>query len=516
MHFLPLSDRNAMSYARFTSYSGFPLSFLAPIYQIDFGRIFRLPSIFKNFGYLSFISVIIGMFFTQKKDYKSLSLFIIFYLLSIGKFFPGTLILYKIPLINSFRDPHKYNIVVNLYYWLFFLVGIEQISRLKKASIKRIKQLNTFVVSITLIALLLANILIYFYADNILDIGLNYVQNTLVNQGHHPFSIEHYSSIIKSTIMPEIINSIKITRFLFFFLMAGLCMLFFSESKLFRFAPTMILLITTINIFTLIYSEFSIKGITHIQQFEKPPKVLSVLKGNNRLFRYYSYWNINELSGNGDDRIIKELLIPNLNILYGMESVDIGSVTPFDQRSIKFEYLVDQRPRSGRVFGKALSKQEQIDSLQNNLDLLSFANVKYIISTDLLQSTRIHLLKTFQVNKFNIYSYEFYDYYPRFFVINRGKRSSIIDQYKWLEDKKFHDLKRISCKIDILEHDSDKMVLNISCPHNKTLVINQLYHPNWKAKVNGKDVEPYSIHYIHSAIDLPATQYRVEYYYKPW
>lgn len=167
-----------------------------------------------------------------------------------------------------------------------------------------------------------------------------------------------------------------------------------------------------------------------------------------------------------------------------------------------------------------------------NLDLLSLANAKYIISAIPLVNENLTLLeydtprdrvslnelstikKGIRLVKENfkrreLYIYENKNCLPRFFLVNQikvfGTRNQLLDalskaNIKYLKnnsliEKEFtqnfknYDLKNSSGEITVKHYSPDKIVLFVDLNVPMILVVSNNYSPYWKCKVDGKETE---------------------------
>ena len=167
-----------------------------------------------------------------------------------------------------------------------------------------------------------------------------------------------------------------------------------------------------------------------------------------------------------------------------------------------------------------------------NLDLLSLANAKYIISTiplvnenlTLLEydappdrislnelstiEKRIHLVKENFKGR-ELYIYENKNCLPRFFLVNKIKvfensnqlldalseadvrylRNNLLIEKEFSKNLKNYDLINSSGEITFMRYSPDKIVLSVDLNGPMILVVSNNYSPYWKCKVDGEEAE---------------------------
>ncbi len=167
-----------------------------------------------------------------------------------------------------------------------------------------------------------------------------------------------------------------------------------------------------------------------------------------------------------------------------------------------------------------------------NLDLLSLANTKYIISAIPLVNENLTLLeydiprdgvtlnelstieKGIRLVKENFKGRQLYIYknencFPRFFLVNqiqifedsnklldilskadvRYLRNNLLIEKEFSQNVKNYDLKNSSGEVDIKSYSPDKIVLSVDLDGPMILAVSNNYSPYWKCKVDGEETE---------------------------
>jgi len=176
--------------------------------------------------------------------------------------------------------------------------------------------------------------------------------------------------------------------------------------------------------------------------------------------------------------------------------------------------------------------KEIIFSDYYNLDLLSLANTKYIISAIPLVNENLTLLeydvprdgvtlnelstieKGIRLVKENfkgreLYIYKNENYLPRFFLVNQIRvfennnqlldvlskadvkylKNNLLIEKEFSQNLENYDLKNNSGEITVIRYSPDKIVLSVDLDGPIILVVSNNYSPYWKCKVDGKETE---------------------------
>lgn len=128
-----------------------------------------------------------------------------------------------------------------------------------------------------------------------------------------------------------------------------------------------------------------------------------------------------------------------------------------------------------------------------NLDILSAANVKYILSLDPITDPRLKLLRHKHAYGTDHYFYENRSVMPRAYFLDNGVGEVKINEYR-----------------------PGRIALATDGPRAATLFLAESYYPGWKALVDGKEVKISRAKEIFEAVNVPAGEHKVIFVYDPW
>jgi len=201
------------------------------------------------------------------------------------------------------------------------------------------------------------------------------------------------------------------------------------------------------------------------------PSNVKWLLSDRSLFRFYVDPEIYEKSGaffTGQNEILfslKSKLAPNLIIPQHLSDFN-GRESVEPQRNVRFYWAI----------------RDQL--LLKRLELLSRANVKYILSYKKLNHPRLRL-----INAEDGYLYRNLGCYPRAY------------------------LKGGNCRI--LKYESQRVEILADSASGGKLILADNYYPGWKAALDGKPIEIKREQYLFRGVAVPAGRHKVVFRYEP-
>lgn len=234
-----------------------------------------------------------------------------------------------------------------------------------------------------------------------------------------------------------------------------------------------------------------------------------------------------------ENEFLKTMLPPNLNLIYGLDSIDGYEVSmPRRTSRILAELLSERAPLGNKIAEARLKPEEKIKIFESRANLLRMMNVKYIISAFPLNEKVFKKIFETKVTRFNVpvYIYENKDVLPRFYFAKSVKPIES-DELRALDqilkpDINFNSEALIECGSDCVDSvSSGKIVdyeykngylrLNVESQSGGWLVFSESYDHGWQAKINNLSVPIYRANYVYQAIKIPAGKNMIEFKYKP-
>lgn len=281
-------------------------------------------------------------------------------------------------------------------------------------------------------------------------------------------------------------------------------------------------------------------GLT--RDFFKETPIIEFLKKQKKPFRIFSLlpnlstYQLVALSNSGategdQNEFLKIMLPPNLNMVYGFDSIDGYEVSMPRRTSRILSELLSERSSIGNKITEArLKPEEKIKIFETHANLLRMMNVRYIISGYPLEEKIFKKVFETKVTRFNIpiYIYENKNILPRFYFAKSVKfiESGELKALNQIlaSDINFNDLTFIECsndcngnskgKIISYEHENGYLKLNVESQTAGWLVFSESYDHSWQARINGVFVPIYRANYVYQTIEVPVGKNIIEFKYK--
>ena len=231
-----------------------------------------------------------------------------------------------------------------------------------------------------------------------------------------------------------------------------------------------------------------------------------------------------------ENEFLKAMLPPNLNLVYGIDSIDGYEVSmPRRTSRILAELLSERAPIGNKIAEARLKPEEKVKIFESRANLLKMMNVKYIISAFSLDEKVFKKVFETKVTRFDVpvYIYENKNVLPRFYFAKTIKPIES-DEVKTLDeiltpDINFKNLSFIECSDDcssnsggkIIDYDYKNGYLRLNTEGQAGwLIFSESYDRGWQAKINNEMVLTYRANYIYQAIKVPSGKNVVEFMYK--
>jgi len=245
-------------------------------------------------------------------------------------------------------------------------------------------------------------------------------------------------------------------------------------------------------------------------------EAIEFLKKDTSLHRVYCF--IPKAFSKGDSRYT-----PNYNMFYQIS--DISAYSPL-VTSIYYKLLGDL----GCVDDSLGRLDPSIESLSENLNLLSLLNVKYILAKQEIDDSRLELV--FREEGVSIYENE--ESLPRAFFVSDYKVVNNKEQaLELLKSKDFSpkdivvlDEKPVgfgglstgdhgSAVIEIKKYSPQKIIMNVTTPSSGVLVFSDLFYPGWKASVDREETKIMKANTVLRAVVIPEGKHTIKFAYNP-
>lgn len=526
---------------------------------LPFVKIPRLTD--GNFiSYIGILPLIFAIFTLVNKKNKKYIFWQIIALFCILVAWPNSLlfkVLIKLPIIGFLRQPTRW-----LFLGLFALSVLagfgfdEWRKNIQENLKKKFYNILKWCLIVALAGILILNIINLFFNEKILNNLYNYFDTHLYAQTTH-LPLEHYHSVIKDQYLETVTQfsflNLKLLLQILVLILGLLVLKFFwfKEKNREFFAPTVVLvcMITLLAIYP-----FFIGGVpaSYIANYES--KTAQFIKKNpGKIFPFLQsdaeFEKLNKIyQPNLQDTFLfeSELMVPNMNIYYGLTSADgHDSLMPSRYASL-IALLGSSRVRGAGFMGENLhdlgSLEEKIEVFNSRQNLVDLLGIDYVISVfELIENENFSRVYTTTSTPFEIPFYVYQNTNPLPFIFLTPKVQFLISDnleqnLEIIKNPKndFHQLNFIECKncgqtenelldfskaiknsnFKIISRTNTRIEIEYMGEDN-WLIINQTHFPGWEATLDNVPTEIYHANLAQQGIFVPQGKHKIviEYHY---
>lgn len=549
-------------------------------------------------GALPLLLAVLSLVLPKLKHYRFFFWVCITCILIAMKYSPLFWAIHQLPLLNAFREPSRF-----MYIGLFALTmlsayGFEALlsqPHSLEPNVRRITQWLVRISATLAIGSAIATFMMKLFGSIVLNAVKTYFDANIYSSTTK-LPVEHYHAVIDQ-LFQQIVNSVTLlnvqTAIGIVSLLVGSLLISWyvkkqnkngpiiastAETTLFRerneiaaiathprndkttiIFSFVILLLTLIN---LIGVKIGTLHTISYRTFETPPASASILQDQNNTmpFRVFAflpgssvYQTLDAPYGYDPEQnieLLKNLLSPNMNILYSIDSLDYYDDL-MDRRNARLlSYLGSNRG----TYGESLADmdvpfEEKTKLFLERLPLLSMTNVKYITSLYPLDHSRLKLISELRVTSYELreYIYENLDVVPRYYLANDVEITPALSEKDGWENLIKHKItENTKSQKTLIECDScytnetppltsppyqggDKEGVQAAVPTTQTnttytfnietdahqwFIFGQNNLPGWTATIDGASVEIHRANYLFQAIRVPPGKHVIEWKYK--
>jgi len=441
-------------------------------------------------GILPLFLVFIAIYF--KRDKKHVLFFtglaFLSLLFALGRNTPVYWLLWKfLPGLSMLRCPARF-----LFLFTFsasILSGFGFSFLREKLTLPDREKVWKFVKILTVLILLLlcVTILTHIARDQIIQFGQKMLKQRYYAHGLdyiHTHAIEYYFlkiNLIYSTIIGGLLSLLVLSLG-----SVSILALRIKEKIPIRCFNIIVILFILFNLWFYYIGFINTKDPKEIYS---EPDYVAFLKINSAGYRVYN---------------IDNKIQPNFQIIYGIHTV--GGYNPYP-----------------------LSRYNQLlDCIRNledkNHPILNLLNVKYILTSTRLKGSGYKLV----YNKNNIYIYENEQALPKAFVIHNLKTISEKNVIKELKNNNFNPVDAVILEeksksgvlsnrgfdeVEVKKYSPNEIILETNVAQPGFLVLSEIYYPDWKVYVDGKQRKIYRAYHALRSVYLDEGQHTVRFVY---
>lgn len=563
LDFLPLTARaTGVTLDAATAYAYAPhhlIYYLLPFFKVPY---LSVSQSFQN--YIGILPLLIFSFsFFIWRDLKKNKYFSFFFWVFVFcftasiKYSPLAYILHQLPLYSSFRETFRIMFIGDFALGIITAISISsmwensEVISIKMA--KALKWLQRIFLYLLLPFVLIVSFIKVFYFESIEGYLKNYFLTNLYKDTIGGLPLEHYYGIISRYLHQSIDQFYVFDLGMLVLLVFGVLSFYLLKNikKLsFNLFLVLAIFITVAN-FSFLYIN-RIQGITKdelvsspktaefIKEREygsKPYRIFSPLMSTT-IYNESTRCSFDDL-GNWDISqeeflLRRELIEPNLTILYDLESAD-GYEPYVPVRNSEILGYIGSRfstTDNNSLDGEKISLEEKILKLSERKNVIKALNIKYVLTTFQVNDSDFKLVYSDVIGECEskIYVYELEGTFPRYFLTNRvsliSPQESLVAKMKKMElftvpsvliesedllpTSKDNFYKEITPTLNI----GDIREFSVEVKTATYLLIGETQLPGWEATVDGVKTPLIRANYIYSAIYLLEGKHNVRLEYK--
>ncbi|MBI3316937.1 MAG: hypothetical protein HYZ85_02890 [Candidatus Omnitrophica bacterium] len=420
-------------------------------------------------------------------------------LVAAGEWSPFYRGIIKITRFYSFRTPSKFIIYILFAYSLLAGLGLEKaFSLLSRRRLPHSVLLCARVSAYFIGFSFLGALGFYFYLRNhrvqVFEWGRMLVEKVIFGRPGHPHDMEiyleklnHYMDAMNEVLSP--FQGWNLCQYLFLIISFSL-LLHVIRAK--RISKTWLFLTLSFLFSELyLYSFYDLrKDFGSYSILNKPSPILA------KLLEEKSQGNLGRIFGiRGHEPDIP--LIPNLNMIYGIE--DIGAYSPLV--TSRYYQTIGTLGNVNDSNGFTIPDASYV---LKNLPLLAFLNVSHILSAKSLSDSRLELVGSDK----SIFLYKLVNLNPAKAHFFRGAIPSDLFQVE-----PFNSEALITAS-DLKE---ESEAWNLEAGGSGIFVLTNLVYPGWKVTLNGKEAALTNAFGLFQAVHIPAPgKYKIEFSFNPF
>ncbi len=396
-------------------------------------------------------------------------LLIISLLFSLGFNLPFYRLLQNIiPGLKFFRAPTRFLFLATFAISILSGMGVDDLlNGRKKYLLNHLIYLNSFLI-VALSVFLAFKSNFYFKGRKVIEAFYKSASRKGILTGSEKFPLTYYLTKFDSLFGLIVSN---VSSIIIVLLGLSIAILILRKKNMSMMASILLIITLIFELFTFGNKFIISKGLSDIYPSSE---IITFLKNDKEIFRILSLTN---------------LLDRNIAGIYG-----ISTIEGFDPYIIegyrKFIRLIESNSEGIGI--------NNVEVTNFNSPLLSLLNVKYLISQEYLENCNFKLLID---GKNKLYKNQ--NYFPRaFFSIN----------IKVVPQKEKMSL--LECQIN--RYFPNEVIIEGNAQEDGYLHLLDVYHPGWKAYVNGRQTKIYKSSNIFRAVKLAKGRYIVKFIFAPW
>lgn len=466
-------------------------------------------------GILPFLFLIFSFFLIKKIRSNLFRLYLAvfsFCFLASVKYSPVAFLLHTLPVFDSFREAPRIMFIGNFSAAILVGMSIDyvlsnraDVSRMFSRYILFAKKL---IIYVFVLLIIFVSAVKFLFVDRVLVILNEYF---LINIYPHTskLPVEHYYTVIDQE-LNNFLNQLYIgnPHVLATFVLTILTLFLASKVNISKnkFLAVSILLVALD--FSLVYADHyqSIPRSHYISEPQTAKFIKEKEVNNSEPYRIFSFLpsdtifrQVQVKCGNDDPvevlTLQKELMVPNLNILYGLDAVDgYDQFTPKHISLLLASIGSERTPIGNNLSAENIPTEDKAKKLVLKKEVLQMMNTKYVVSNEEIRDVDFKEVYLSTVGECGtvVRIYELADYWPRYYLSYGSQRIPVPVTYT-----------------------KEGMIFDVEAEKKGVLYVGNTWLPSWEAYMDSKSLEISKANGVYMSVPVVEGKYQIIFSHNP-
>ncbi len=270
-----------------------------------------------------------------------------------------------------------------------------------------------------------------------------------------------------------------------------------------------------------------------VKQMTTNPEILEGINETGRVFTIgeFSAWNSVFLTegwqnAQADYIFFRNFISPNSNLLLNIPHSEVYAAM-----------ITNRQTAIGNLLTNLINEATQVNESEQGhftfnaplQKILDFNSVKYVISSNQIESENLSLLKQLDFKNNSVFLYENESVMPQAFIVTDYKVARTIPEFQNIIQEESFDPKTTviiekdqpsierrgidNSSLSIKEYKKNYVKIEANLAEKSILVLSDSYYPGWKTYVDNKETELFPANINSRAILVPKGKHQIEYVY---
>ncbi len=533
----------------YTQAAGVPLGFgdlihyFLPYFQIPYFQWASETQIYL--GVLPLFFLLLGLSFKTSLQKFFSAVFLFCFILAI-QYSPLFWLWQKIPGLNYLRSPSRWLFVGFFAAAILAAFGLNNFfSADKEFRVKLLLKIFKYIGALILLVFLLVNSIFLFYGSHLYELSINYFDQYIYPKtsqlpvGYYHQVISRYLTGLEKQF--SLLNYQMFLPLIFIFVGCFIIAYFCKRKDKFVYFYPVAFFAALLNFLLIFIFYFP---IFPKKLFDYQPATVNFIKSQpaGRIFSFLpGFTEYNKLTvpynpAPADSFIFQsEFLTPDLNQLYRLEAIDnYNPIMPRRMARILAALGSDRATVGEKLSNLKIPPEEKAQILASRKGLLDLLGVRYIISAIFLPQDKFNKVFETKVSPYGIpiavyenkTAKQLIYFIKKIETIFPDENNALEKLMAGLDGGENYFIECSQCpetrlfdgqaSISVVDQKNDFITLATDSKSNQFLVFSQNNLPGWRAYIDDKITDIYTVNSVYMGIIVPAGQHQVYFKFKYW